>query len=233
VYKNIEHAMKGLAVWKKHRRNKISPLCKNIAFRPTFNADFYRESVFHRFIELVESTYTLYRSEQFLAAIITARSCQETISILNFINIKLEHLSKTEDLKHFVESFKRLTLGFCQDEEFPEKISVMTCIDSVDKKLEGKFRQHYNLLSEYAHPNYSGTFGVFGQPNHETLDVVISPTKNSISRMKKHVELTLMICLELLGTIQEVYEKQINVALETCIEMHEQGKLVEQFYGET
>lgn len=231
MFKDLEHVMESLPIWKRNRRKIVSPIGNSMAYRPTFIADSYRESVLQRIIELTESTYTLYLSKQYLAAVITARSCQESIAVLNFINVKLVTFSRTKDLRHLVNTLERLTFGFSDDNEFPEKISIMNCIDSVDKTLGGQFRQHYNLLSEYAHPNYLGTFGSFGKPDYESLDIVISPNKDMIETMKKHVECTIVICFELLNIIQKECEDVFNTALETCKEMHNTGELVKQFYN--
>jgi hypothetical protein len=101
----------------------------------------------------------------------------------------------------------------------------MDCIDSVDKKfkIKGKFREHYDLLSEYAHPNNAGTFNVYGQVNLEFLEINVGLDKKSMLVMKSHVESTLMICITLLDNIQKEYEPVISEALEYCIELHKKG----------
>ena len=228
MYNNIEEAMLGLSVWKKHLRTTVSPISKNIACKPTFDADYYRESVLYRFVELTESAYMLYKANLLVGAITTARAAQETLAVAWFINSKLEHLTKTKDLSHFGGIMQRLIVGWSNDEEFPEKINVFKCIDSVDKALEGKFRMHYEILCEYAHPNYSGTFGAYGQPNHETLEVTLGRYPRSEETLKRHIESTLVICISLLESIQEKYESVINSALDVCFELHQEGKLKEQ-----
>ena len=224
MYKTLEEAMRGLSVWKEHRRNIVVPLSKNIAYKPTFEADYFREAAFYRFIELAESSYNLYKSNLLVGAVVTARASQETVAVLWFINSKLQHLSKTKDLAHFTDTMKRLILGWSDDEEFPEKINVFKCIDAVDKVMKGKFRKHYEMLSEYAHPNYSGTFGAYGNPNHETMEVELGVYPRTKKILEHHIESTLIISIELLGSIQENYEQDINAALDVCHELHDAGK---------
>ena len=228
MYNDIDEAILRLTVWKKNRRTSVKPLSKNIVYKPTFDADYYRESVLYRFIELAESAYQLYKSNLLVGAVVSARAAQETLAVAWFINSKLEHLTKTKDLAHFSEIMRRLIIGWSNDEEFPEKINVFKCIDSVDKTMEGKFRRHYEMLCEYAHPNYSGTFGAYGAPNHETLEVTLGEYPRSEKTLKSQIESTLIICISLLDSIQEKYEHVINSALDVCHELHEQGKLKEQ-----
>jgi hypothetical protein len=47
VYNDIDEAMLGLSEWKKGLRTSVSPISKNIAYKPTFEADYYRESVLY------------------------------------------------------------------------------------------------------------------------------------------------------------------------------------------
>jgi len=61
VYKNIEEAMIELAAWKVNLRKSVKTLSNNIAYNPTFHADYYRETVFYRFFQLSESAYCLYK----------------------------------------------------------------------------------------------------------------------------------------------------------------------------
>ncbi len=145
MYKNIEQAMAGLSVWKKHRRTVIKPLSNNLAYKPTFEADYLREALMYRFIELMESSHTLYKAELLVGAVVSARSAYETLAVMWYLNSKLSHLVKTKDLKHFSERMRSLILGWSKDEEFPEKTNIMTCIKSVDKELEGTFGRHYDM----------------------------------------------------------------------------------------
>jgi hypothetical protein len=228
VYRNIDEAMIGLSVWKNHRRTIVKPLSKNLAYKPTFEADYLREATMYRFIELIESSHTLYKAGLLIGAVVSARSAYETLAVMWYLNSKLSHLVKTKDLKHFSERMRSLILGWSKDEEFPEKTNVLTCIKSVDKELEGKFGKHYDMLSEYAHPNYSGTFGAYAEPNHETLDVVFGKYPRSEKTLNSHIENTIIISVSMLDNIQEGYESIINQALDVCVDLHQSGNLKEQ-----
>jgi len=227
VFSDIDEAIQVLSVWKKQRKKLVKPLSKNIAYKPTFDVEYIREAVLYRFIELAESSYQLYRSNLLVGAIVSARAAQETLAVVWFINTKLEHLSKTKELAHFRTTFERLLVGWSNNDEFPDKINVLTCIDSVDKSMEGMFRKHYETLCEYSHPNYSGTFGAYGMPNQDTLEVILGQYPRSEERLKKIIESSIMIFVSLLDSIQENYEEAVNSALNVCLELHEQGKLEE------
>ncbi len=83
-------------------------------------------------------------------------------------------------------------------------------------------------ISEYAHPNYSGTFGAYANPNHETLEVVFGSYPRSENTLRSHIENTIIISVSMLDNIQENFENTINDALDICVELHQSGKLKEQ-----
>lgn len=219
--------------WKSIRRKVVRPLEKNIAYRPMFNVDFFREALLYRFIELAETTIILFRANHLVSAIISARSVQETLAMMWFVNDKLKSLSITEDLSTFLKKMDRLSFGWSGDDQFPEKINILTCIDSVDKIMEGSFRKNYDFLSEFAHPNYSGVIGAYTKPNHQTLDVDLSCYPRSMVRKKEIIVSTLSGSLLLLVPITETYETLIDKGLDVCISIHKQGELENIFYKKT
>ena len=225
MYNDINEAMVGLSVWKKQRRKTVKRLSGNIAYKPTFEADSYREAAMYRFIEMAESAFNLYKDNLLVGSIVAARAAQEALAVMWYVNSKLVHFSATKDLDHFSERMGSLITGWSKDEELPENTNLMTCIKSVDEEMEGKFMWHYNMLSEYAHANYSGTFGTYAVANPETMEVTFGESPRSEETLKSHIEYTLILCVGLLDSIQESYEKVIDDALGVCHRIHKYGKV--------
>ena len=213
------------------KRNKVVPLMKHIAYRPTFNIDYYREALLHRFIDLCEGALVLSQNNNYVAAVVCARSAQETFAVIAYLSFKLETLEKTKDLRSLLDTMHRLSIGWRGDEEFPEMINVLTCIDQVSKKLAPDFRRHYDILSESAHPNYQGVLGAYSSPNHETKEIEIGAGRESEKRLSTLVKTTVQICVHLFEHIQSEFEERMNNALDICVELHEQGKLSDIFYA--
>jgi len=214
------------------KRSSIRPLVNNMAYRPTFNIDVYREAVLHRFLDLAYSSIHLLENNFHIPAVITARAAQETLSVLAYLNIKLKKFSEDKDLEHLLDCSKRLSIGWKGGKEFPEMINVLTCIDSVDKKFNIGFRKHYDLLSESAHPNFSGVLGVYSKSNHETLEVKVGLKSDSVKGLVALTDSTLNICALIFSNLQNEYEELMNAALNVCFELHENGNLSKNFYGE-
>ena len=215
------------------KRDSISPLMKNIAYRPTFNIDCYREAVLHRFVDIMEGAATSLGNAQYTPALVNARAAQETVSVLAYINFKLERFESDKDLEALLDITKRLSIGWKGDAEFPEMINVLTCVDFVNKKLDPNFRRLYDILSESAHPNYSGVLGSYSIANHDTLEVKVGLNKDAKEGLYENVTSTILICSILFENIQDRYESLLNQALDICIELHEQGKLSGIFHSKT
>jgi hypothetical protein len=228
MYNSIEEAMLGLSVWKKYRKKEKSPLEKNLAYKPTYEADYYREAVFYRFIELTEASFELYKQGHLISSVILARSAQETVSVLWYINEKLKYVVKEKDLTHFSKTMYKLILGYKGDDLFPEKVNVLTMIQCVDKTLEGRFSELYDTLSEYAHPNHSGTMAVYAKTDIDNLSVTFGKYQRSEEHLRSMIESALNLNISLLDHIQETYEEYINQVLDICIDLHQSGSLKEQ-----
>jgi len=79
-----------------------------------------------------------------------------------------DRLVKEHDLKAleaFDERIMRALLGgksaeWTHPDEY-EALNVLTIIDQLTKKTIPQLRPMYDLLSEYAHPNYDGMLGVY------------------------------------------------------------------------
>ena len=175
----------------------------------------------------------MYKSNNFIGSAVCARSAQEAISVLWFINVQLEKLYKTKNLSTFLNKMKRLAFGFSKDEEFPEKLNILDCIDSVDKSADIGFRRNYNILSDYAHPNYSGTIGTYAKTDKNSLKVEIGPKVKSIENLKKIIQVTMDACLYMLTPLLDAYVDLLNKSQDVCIDLHEQGILTDIFYNRT
>jgi hypothetical protein len=65
------------------------------------------------------------------------------------------------------DKFEKLLLGWKADPNFPQAFNILTLIDHLDQQFHG-VRARYDELSEFAHPNWSGAFGLFAITDCET-----------------------------------------------------------------
>jgi hypothetical protein len=62
--------------------------------------------------------------------------------------------------KDLNEVLMRMLAGSRLWDDGPKALQILSCIDRMDKKVPG-VRKSYDVLSEIAHPNWRGVFGMY------------------------------------------------------------------------
>jgi len=150
----------------------------------------YRVSLVYRGVALGQATAQLWNSRNAVVALLTARAMMETGAILRDFTDTCEVAYEAEDLKTLNKAadaaFFATRRSQVWDRPFPPAKNVLTVIDKM-KKFVPEVRAHYDMLSEYAHPNHSGHFGAFGSLDPTTGRVDFSETGLFNSGMLSHV----------------------------------------------
>lgn len=119
-------------------RNKISPLDSGIEYKILHQLDCVREALTYRYFEFLNSSYELYKCEKFISGLCISRTALETLSILLFINIKLNKFVNGKDAVALFNFVEKLMIGHSSQNTNTsvkvESINVMKFINEVDKK---------------------------------------------------------------------------------------------------
>ena len=145
-----------------------------------FKALSIRELMLHRMAALSIATVELFEKKQVIPAVILTRSIVETLAVLFTFHERLDRFLKdnTKDIAILDDFLMRCLVGARNIPEMPTPTNILTLIDCVEKTIPG-FRSVYDALCEYAHPNWAGTFGAFGQVDKEKLELKLGPTKRT------------------------------------------------------
>jgi hypothetical protein len=127
----------------------------------------YREALIWRVAELARAALQSYEAQQYAAAIVLTRAAVETNAALWYLDQKVSAALKQKKLGDLDDCVVRLLAGTYAWEEFPEPIRVGKFVECVERGVPG-FKEHYNSLSEYAHPNARGTTGLYSTIDRET-----------------------------------------------------------------
>ena len=225
--RHLEKARAALEVWKASRKKRIEPLRRSLDCKPAFDLEYFRESVLYRFVELAEATFVLLDAGNYLGAVITVRSLEETSSVIWYLNDLCEEVIDNRELIRFTEQWKRLALGWKGQNEFPEALQILNLIDKANKKLPG-YRGHYDRLSEYLHPNWKGTMGLFAKTGGIKLKVEFGRYIRGKMPLLVHIETALLNTIDLLQLAESEYESMAGRFRDACSELHKEGKLKKQ-----
>ena len=135
-----------------------------------FKAFSLREALIYRIAELSEVAVELFESEKLVSAIIMTRAVYETTSILYWLFKSLEKVCTKKELGNIDEFFMKSLFGSKNGEMPLESYNILTAIDHTDKVFKG-YRNAYNSLSEFAHPNWPGLLGAYSKLNRKEIDL--------------------------------------------------------------
>ena len=211
----------------------MRPLRGILACKPAFELEYFREAAIYRLIELAEATFILLDIGNYLSAVVTARSLDETFSVIWYLNELCAHVIKNKELVHFTKEMEQLMLDWKGQDELPEPKQILNLIDKVNKKVPG-YRKHYDALSEYVHPNRNGTMGLFEKPSRVgKLKVEFGRYIRGRKEVLVHIEATLLATIDLFQFAQSEYANIIDGFTEVCYDLHDKGELKEQIQPAT
>jgi hypothetical protein len=125
-----------------------------------------RGSLIWRTEELARTACEALERGDFTVAAILARSIDENAALIWQILEALQQRHKYT-LDQFSQLLMRMLSGSKSDQESPKPLHILECLRHIDKKIPGFFAA-YESLSEFAHPNWSGSSGLYSILDKET-----------------------------------------------------------------
>jgi len=120
-----------------------------------------------RTLALVDVSIREINEQRPITACVLVRAAFETACLINDLALKTMNLAESKDtaaLPEFELHVKRAAGGGGSEEfrvsEF-DALRIGTVIDRVSSELGGIPKRNYNLLSEFAHPNYPGMLAAY------------------------------------------------------------------------
>jgi hypothetical protein len=133
-----------------------------------FKALLYRAALIWRMAELSRGAFENFEKDKLASALLLTRAAVETGSGLWFLHAKLGAAVKAGAAGDIDDYLMKLAMGSRADSDMPEALNVLKFVDRVEKDVEG-FRHQYDILSEFAHPNWAGTALLYSKPDPPNL----------------------------------------------------------------
>lgn len=137
-----------------------------------------------RVAELANAALRVMQHDQRLAAMTLTRSIFESVAVMTYVNEQLSAIAEgaleISDATH--ESFRSLLFGMRHRSSggFTSR-NVLTLVDKADKRTKG-FRDLYDKLCEYTHPNFPGGLGAFNAGIDSRRIIHLDSTSVGIAR---------------------------------------------------
>ena len=137
-----------------------------------------REVVIHRMAALSTSTVHLLDANQPVAAAILTRAAIETTALLHSLRCAITTFIENKDTRTLDEFLMKGLVGSRWKDAKVQATSVLTLINRLDREMPG-FREMYDDLCEYAHPNWSGLMGSFSARKDGDYEVSFGPSQST------------------------------------------------------
>ena len=131
-----------------------------------FKATSFREVLIHRLSDLADVALELYEADRLVPAFVATRGVVETAAMMYWLYKKTTEIldSKNEDV--FDQFLMKGMLGSKDGTTHHESYNILTAVDHLNKEFKG-FRDMYNTLCEFTHPNWSGVMGSYSKLDTE------------------------------------------------------------------
>ena len=198
---------------------EVDALGTSTKYKTAMKVHMLRESLIWREEELARSALMLLNNDDFVAAALVTRGVMETTAAIVYLHGLVDRALKNGMDDALDAKLNGFLTGSKVWHELPGAINVLTMIDKVEKVIPG-YRGHYDFLSEYAHPNWSGTHGAYGIIDHETAIV-------SFAKGGRSAELKRQTVSTMLADSVGLFSRYYNFLGDLIVPF---ASLVEQFY---
>lgn len=147
----------------------VDPLAfSNLRSKTPYVALCYREGQYFRVEEFARAACDLFERNDVVAGVTAVRAMAESAACVWYLYELLKREAYEELSPDIHSRLVALLMGHRSDEGFPTAVNVLKIIEKADKKIPG-LRRNYDLMSEFAHPNYAGCLGIYGTRDEKTL----------------------------------------------------------------
>lgn len=149
---------------------KIQIAALSLNSKLPFKALSLRELLIHRVASLATPAVELFEQQRDVPAILLTRGVVETVAVLFALHSALKSFLANHDLPAFDQFLMHSLMGSRLPDSSHQAKNILTLIQHVEKEIPG-FESSYNSLSEYAHPNWAGLLGTFGEIDREAFEL--------------------------------------------------------------
>lgn len=153
---------------------RVDPAGLTLKSKIPFKVLSLREVLFHRTTTLARAALDLYDENKRVPSYILMRSTVETCAACYALRKKISTFLEESNVDEFDDFLVKGLSGGRDDKAKHRSLNVLTLVNHVDREYDG-FRRMYDVLCEYAHPNYLGTLDAFGKVDRDNVWLDLGP----------------------------------------------------------
>ena len=146
----------------------VDPANISIKAKTPYKVIVFRETLLWRTEELGRCCCDLYERGDYCCALVATRAVMENMAAMVYLADLLASQLERGLSSDADDRVMALLMGHRNWDEMPNAVNVLTMLGKAEK-LVPQISEIYASLSEYAHPNWSGTSGLFAQLDRENI----------------------------------------------------------------
>jgi hypothetical protein len=146
----------------------VDPRADKIKQKPIWNLESYIQLAIHRVYDLAIQSTNAWNNEIPVVAFILTRAIYENTAYMYDLGEKILMYYKNEDYIEMHKVVLNRLVGARLGPNIREIANVITAINTVAKKLP-TFKEFYEFISDFCHPNYSGMHGIYGKLDQDNV----------------------------------------------------------------
>ncbi len=167
----------------------VDPAAISVTAKIPFKVVSLREALLHRAAELAGVACDLFRRNRVVSAFLITRGLLETAAVLCDLRDRVVGAIDTSMLSELDDFLMRALMGSRETNAKIQALNVMTIVDRVAKKTTF-YRNSYDTLSEFAHPNWSGVLASYSKHDAKNLLVNLGA---DVAKMSPRIGLPILI----------------------------------------
>lgn len=175
-----------------------------------------RAGLLHRALELAISADNSIKSKQIVSSSLLIRALFETVSVFGYLYYKIVEFNENKNIKEFDTIITNILYGSRDGSTDYVSVNILTMIDKINKEYPN-YRLTYDRLSEYSHPNFTGTSLIYGTQEEDKV-VFFNSLSSRYTINKDELIHDLCLCITRLKyfifEITEIIEECVNIVNE-------------------
>ena len=151
----------------------VDPRANKIKQRPIWNLESYIQLAIHRVYDLGIETTNAWNNKNPAVAFLLTRAIYENTAYIYDLFHKIKAYYEEDNFNEIHEIIVNRLVGSRLSSNHRKIINVLTAINTVAKELPD-FKEFYEFISDFCHPNYSGMHGIYGKLDKEHVRFYIN-----------------------------------------------------------
>jgi len=179
----------------------VDPAAVSLKAKIPFKVVLYRETLIWRTEEFARCACDLYQRDDIGSAIVLTRAVTENAAAAWYLMQLIEDTNRLSHVADLDDRVMRLLMGSRSIGGLPHALNVKSMLAKAEKSIPG-ISSNYDSLSEFAHPNWSGTSGLYSKINR---DEVVAHLGKHLRSTKAPLELGLNSLIGALVMFEHAY----------------------------